>query len=669
MAIVTTHVAAVQELYVAYFGRPADVAGLDYWTNVVAAEGGKLTAVSAAFAKEKEYTDLFAGKTNGQIIDMIYTNMFGHAADAAGRTYWVDLLTAGTVSVDMIVAEVAKGAQGSDDTAVNNKVTGATAFTAALDTPAEQAGYSGAAAAILAKAFVAGITTDATLSAAIAPTSLSATVSAVVVAGTPFTLNGALANLSTAIEARADFLAAADGDDDAETSTTDAELTTAVGTAATAVDGKVAGFAAGSPAVRTALLGDQQVKNAEAVTAAQAKVTAANTAIAEAPGLTSAVATLTAASTSLTNATKAQTTAAADLAAKVATLDVLMTTATRDVVVTVADNGEVTVASTVGGATTTTKVIALNDAGKLALSGTTVTETAFPGVTALLTSTTAKEAADTVVVRATTARDAAQSNVNYLDMDAAEITALGKIKAALPEGTITGTALPTMAQIQTREAALQKAVDDATGQTAIDAAKADQKAFADLVDAYELIAPTNARVGQLTTATAEVTSTTKAVTDLTKLVTTYNEAVGLQTQSKALNDAVTAAEKVFTDAKVAVPVAADGAVLATGAADIFVAGKTDASISLFGLIGNDSLYIGSGYTLNTTATFNATTGVITGGNNGVLEAFIFNSADGAHVVLENSVFGSSATNPEVVTITLVGVDATEVVLNNGIITA
>jgi len=668
MAIVTTHVAAVQELYVAYFGRPADVAGLDYWTNVVAAEGGKLTAVSAAFAKEKEYTDLFAGKTNGQIIDMIYTNMFGHAADAAGRTYWVDLLTAGTVSVDMIVAEVAKGAQGSDDTAVNNKVTGATAFTAALDTPAEQAGYSGAAAAILAKAFVAGITTDATLSAAIAPTSLSATVSAVVVAGTPFTLNGALANLSTAIEARADFLAAADGDDDAETSTTDAELTTAVGTAATAVDGKVAGFAAGSPAVRTALLGDQQVKNAEAVTAAQAKVTAANTAIAEAPGLTSAVATLTAASTSLTNATKAQTTAAADLAAKVATLDVLMTTATRDVVVTVADNGEVTVASTVGGATTTTKVIALNDAGKLALSGTTVTETAFPGVTALLTSTTAKEAADTVVDRATTARDAAKANVDYLDMSSAEITALGNIKAALPEGTVTGTALPTMAQIQTREAALDKAIVDAAPADKAAAQKAHDD-FAALVDTYKTAAPTNDRVAQLTTATGEVTTTTKAVTDLTKLVATYNEAVGLQTQSKALNDAVTAAEKVFTDAKVAVPVAADGAVLATGAADIFVAGKTDASISLFGLIGNDSLYIGSGYTLNTTATFNATTGVITGGNNGVLEAFIFNSADGAHVVLENSVFGSSATNPEVVTITLVGVDATEVVLNNGIITA
>ena len=34
MAIVTTHVAAVQQLYVAYFGRPADVAGLDFWTNV-----------------------------------------------------------------------------------------------------------------------------------------------------------------------------------------------------------------------------------------------------------------------------------------------------------------------------------------------------------------------------------------------------------------------------------------------------------------------------------------------------------------------------------------------------------------------------------------------------------------------------------------------------------
>ena len=37
--------------------------------------------------------------------------------------------------------------------------------------------------------------------------------------------------------------------------------------------------------------------------------------------------------------------------------------------------------------------------------------------------------------------------------------------------------------------------------------------------------------------------------------------------------------------------------------------------------------------------------------------------------METSVFGSSTATPEIITITLVGVDAADIVMNNGIITA
>lgn len=650
MAIVTTHVAAVQELYVAYFGRPADVAGLDYWTNVVAAEGGKLTAVSAAFAKEKEYTDLFAGKTNAQIIDMIYTNMFGHAADAAGRTYWVDLLTAGTVSVDMIVAEVAKGAQGSDDTAVNNKVTGATAFTAALDTPAEQAGYSGAAAAILAKAFVAGITTDATLSAAIAPTSLSATVSAVVVAGTPFTVTGALQNLDVATKAEAAFLVTADGDTDAKTTATEASLDTAVTTAAGKVvtalpTGVQATYTAGSPAVKAAIVADAQVTNAAALKTATDNVAAANANIAKVTGLTAAVATLTGAEASAEAALKLQNAAEAKLAG-----DLAFYNATNGTALTVTPvDGSVTGLFTVVG-------------GKLTLAS-GVTEAKNPGVTALFNSSVAVEAAQVATTNANTVVTASQASVDFLDANEAEMTSLKALATKMTDFTFAEGVLPTETQVNQQLQLFQ--ARDTEGSNVFEQFQSAVATHKDLAN------DANPLTAALETATTTGPASLKVANDAIKAL---NEAVaGLQkaeanvTQYDALHAAVTASSKVFTDNGYALQQVDTAAEIGSAASDIFVVGKTvgaagtASTISLFGLQGSDSLYVGSGYTLNT--------GALTTGNNAALEVFVSQVGGDTVLKMETSVFGSSTATPEIVTITLVGVDAADIVMNNGIITA
>lgn len=87
MAIVTAHVAAVQQLYVAYFNRPADYAGLDYWTNVVAGQKGSTALVSAAFAAEAEYKTEYAGLSNADIVNKIYMNLFGRPAEEAGKAF------------------------------------------------------------------------------------------------------------------------------------------------------------------------------------------------------------------------------------------------------------------------------------------------------------------------------------------------------------------------------------------------------------------------------------------------------------------------------------------------------------------------------------------------------------------------------------------------------
>ena len=174
---------AVQQLYVAYFNRPADVAGLAYWEGVVANANGDTSAVSAAFAGSAEYKAAYANMDAYHVVAQVYQNLFGHAPDLPGLNFWGQALLNGQMTVDNVVTQIAAGAQGTDMTAYNNKVAAATAFTAALDTPAEVLAYSGDAANAAAKQFVSSVTDDASLAAAIAPAALNATVSGIVDAG------------------------------------------------------------------------------------------------------------------------------------------------------------------------------------------------------------------------------------------------------------------------------------------------------------------------------------------------------------------------------------------------------------------------------------------------------------------------------------------------------
>ncbi len=186
------YTASIQQLYVAYFGRPADPIGLAFWEDKVAAAKGDTSAISAAFATQTEYTTAYAGKTTAEIVNQVYVNLFGHGADAEGLVFWAKNLQNGTITISNVVTAVAAGAQGTDAVAFASKVSAATAFTNALDTAAEIVAYN-TATAPLAKAFITGVTSEATLAAAIDTAALDASVTALVngavVAPTPVVLN------------------------------------------------------------------------------------------------------------------------------------------------------------------------------------------------------------------------------------------------------------------------------------------------------------------------------------------------------------------------------------------------------------------------------------------------------------------------------------------------
>ena len=165
-----------QQLYVAYFNRPADTLGLAFWMTKDAA------AASAAFSTSAEYAATYAGMSTAARVDAIYSNLFGRGAEPAGLTYWGGLIDRGLISVSNAVTQIAGGAQGTDLTAYNNKVKAAEAFTTALDTTAEIVAYSGTAANAAAKVWMTGITTDATLTTATTAAALNASVLAVTAA-------------------------------------------------------------------------------------------------------------------------------------------------------------------------------------------------------------------------------------------------------------------------------------------------------------------------------------------------------------------------------------------------------------------------------------------------------------------------------------------------------
>lgn len=582
MAIISTHVAAVQQMYVAYFGRPADTAGLDYWTNVVEANAGATAAVSAAFAASPEYIVTYFGQTNTQIVNNIYQNLFGRDADAAGSAYWANLLTNGTIKVDTIVAEVAKAALTTDKEAVENKVAASTAFTAQLDTTAENAGYAGNSALTLAKAFVKSVTTDATLTTAITPANLTAQVAAVVKAGTPFTLSSGLAAVEAANDNLDSFL-----DDNSFASATAAS--TAIATAETnaiaAVDAEVAGtYTGASSSVQAALIADQRTANTKALADANTALTTANANAAAITGLSAAIANQRAAvaaneaAIELAEETQVElNVASAALEARVGTLEFAPT-------ITAPATGS-TVVVTFDNAGTDVNLISINAAGNFVLA-TGATEAKYPGVTALRDALAADYTADADAVFA-----------------AADL-------------------------------------DDANADPVLGGANADE------------VAAVTAAYTAITAANTNITELADAIADLT-------EARALKTELAALNKAVVDADAAFTTAGYATPVTLDNAsAAATSGSDIFLLGDEAAvTISAFGRSGSDALVIGNGYTVNTGA---LSTGVDT-----ALEVFFIQNGTRTEVHVEDKAFGSAS--GDVTVITLIGVDATDLQLNDGII--
>jgi hypothetical protein len=177
----SNYTSQIQGLYIAYFSRPADPAGLLYWEGVVAANGGNLQPISASFAASNEYKETFAGMNASETINTIYLNLFGRSAEPAGLLYWSTQLTRGVISIDNIVTAVFNAAQNQDKVVLDLKVAAALAFTPAVNTTSEILGYSGAESSAAAKDWLTGVHSVGDYSS----TAVDTAVAKVVAAGNP----------------------------------------------------------------------------------------------------------------------------------------------------------------------------------------------------------------------------------------------------------------------------------------------------------------------------------------------------------------------------------------------------------------------------------------------------------------------------------------------------
>ncbi len=121
----------IQELYVAYFGRAADPAGLDYWV----AAGTTQAEFASHMHAQAEFQDAYGSASTENQVNQIYKNLFDREADAAGLSYWTNQINNGVlqlaeIAVDLIWAAKNNSGSADDLAALNNRSAAAVAYTA-----------------------------------------------------------------------------------------------------------------------------------------------------------------------------------------------------------------------------------------------------------------------------------------------------------------------------------------------------------------------------------------------------------------------------------------------------------------------------------------------------------------------------------------------------------
>jgi mono/diheme cytochrome c family protein len=194
----------VQELYISYFGRPADSGGLANFqsqllqlnapsaiSELTSAYGGdaNIRALIDSFGTSAESAALYSGD-NDAFVTAIFQNVLGRQPAETGKAFWVGALNGNQLSranaslTIMAAALVNTSAQGVIDASlIRNRVAVASAFTAALNSDARVNAYKGKTAAATVRTMLA--TVVATTDTAAFASNIESTINTLVANATP----------------------------------------------------------------------------------------------------------------------------------------------------------------------------------------------------------------------------------------------------------------------------------------------------------------------------------------------------------------------------------------------------------------------------------------------------------------------------------------------------
>jgi len=169
----------VEQLYVAYYGRPADPAGLTYWEGALQAANAPTTiaglntaystpavkAIVDSFGNSAESQALYGSGNASGFIGAIYQNVLGRAPDNAGGTYWSGLVSSGSMTqaqaaLAILSAAAAEPTSSSDEQIVANRLTVADYFTAQIAAQGLTQNYSGMSANAQVRTMLATVTAN-----------------------------------------------------------------------------------------------------------------------------------------------------------------------------------------------------------------------------------------------------------------------------------------------------------------------------------------------------------------------------------------------------------------------------------------------------------------------------------------------------------------------------
>lgn len=170
----TQYAEIIQKVYLAFFNRPADPEGFNYYDTLIKSSGGDVSAATSYFGASSEYLSTYAGLSTSARVDAIYINLFGRHAEAEGQDYWSKQLDGGKLTINNVAMAVLSGAQSTDAATISNRIKVADIFTAKLDNQIKLDLYSGAQANASARGLLSTVTADAnTVTAAIAKIDLT----------------------------------------------------------------------------------------------------------------------------------------------------------------------------------------------------------------------------------------------------------------------------------------------------------------------------------------------------------------------------------------------------------------------------------------------------------------------------------------------------------------